>query len=353
MKVTRLEAWLVRLRLSEPYTVAYATVDSAPNVFVRLHTDGPLVGHGCAAPDPAVTGETAEGVLAALQGAGSVMVGLDPTHPALVYRRLQEALGFQPAALAAVDVAVYDLLARVENVPLWKLLGGARERIRTSMTIGILGERETVEQARRWVREGFTSLKLKGGLEVAGDVARVRKVREAVGPCVELSFDANQGYTVADSLAFVRGCAGVGLAYLEQPTPRERPEWLAEVQRQPSVAVMADESLVTVGEARALAEARAVRLFNIKLQKVGGIRPALTVGGIAEGAGVGVMVGCYDEAALGIAAGLHFALARPDVWYADLDAHFALVDDPSAGAVCCRGGYLHGGAEPGLGFRLG
>ena len=218
------------------------------------------------------------------------------------------------------------------------------------MTIGILGERDTVAEARRWTAEGFAFLKLKGGLDPAADVARTLKVRETVGREVRLAFDANGGYTVEQSRAFVAGTTSAGLEFLEQPTPREHPEWLSEVQQSTPLPIMVDECLTTPRQALGLA--RCVRLFNIKLMKVGGIHPALVIDGVAESAGVGVMVGCLDESALAIAAGLHFALARPSVRYADLDAHFALVGDPAAGAVIVRDGFLYPNAGPGLGVRL-
>jgi L-alanine-DL-glutamate epimerase-like enolase superfamily enzyme len=352
MRITRLEAWSVRMPLSEPYTIAYETVESTTNIFLRLHTDGPLVGLGCAAPDPHVTGETPADVLATLEQAASALTGLDPTRPAAVWARLQQVLGSRPSCLAALDMAVLDLLGKVAGLPLWKLLGGARESIPAGMTIGILDEQATVEQARRWVGQGFTFLKLKGGHDPAGDAARVRKVREVVGPGVRLALDANGGYTVEQALAFLAGCGGVELEFLEQPTPRSSPGWLADVQRETPVPVMADEGLTSPWQALELAAGPQVNLFNIKLMKVGGLHPALAIDAIAEAAGIGVMVGCLDESALGIAAGLHFALARPNVVYADLDAHFVLVGDPAAGAVLCRDGLLYPGAEPGLGVKL-
>ena len=358
MHITRLEAWPVRMALREPYTIAYETVESTTNVFLRLHTNTPLVGLGCAAPDPYITGETPEDVLSALEQAAGVLVGLDPTRPAFIHDRLREVLRVRPATLAALDMAVFDLLGKVCGLPLWKLLGGARESISAGMTIGILEEQETIEQARRWVIEGFTFLKLKGGLDAAGDSARVRKVRETVGPGVRLGFDANGGYTVDQSLTFLAGGSGAALEFLEQPTPRQHPAWLAEVQQRTSIPVMADESLTSPQQALELMVAspgggQPVRLFNIKLMKVGGIRPAMAIDSIGESAGVGVMVGCLDESALAIAAGLHFALARPTVKYADLDAHFVLVDDPAAEVVVCRDGLLHGGDKAGLGVALG
>ncbi len=356
MHITRLEAWSVAMPLSEPYTIAYETVDSTVNIFVRLHTNTPLVGLGCAAPDPYITGETPADVLTRLeQVAAPVLTRLDPTRPADAYAQLEQALGPVPgtsSCLAALDMALLDLLGKVCGLPLWQLLGGARTSIPGSMTIGILDESETVAQARRWVGQGFSFLKLKGGLDPAGDAVRARKVREAVGPAVRLALDANGGYTVEQSLAFLAGIAETELEFLEQPTPRQQPSWLGDVQKTTAIPVMADESLITPRQALELASKSLVQLFNIKLMKVGGIRPALAIDAIGEAAGVRVMVGCLDESALAIAAGLHFALGRPNVAYADLDAHFALDGDPAAGAVICRDGVLYPRPEPGLGVTL-
>ena len=353
MKITGVEAWLVKMRLARPYTAAYDRVETTDNVFVRIVTDRRFVGYGCAAPDEHDTGETTDTVLETIRTIVEPTIkGADPLRPALVMEQLRPVLQDEPSIRAAVDMALLDILGKKCDLPLWRLLGGYRDRIPTSVTVGILPERETVAQAHEWVGRGFTILKLKGGLDVEADVARVFKVREAVGDGVALRFDANEGYTVEQALWFIDQTRPAKLELLEQPTLKGYPDLLGQVTRRGDVPVMADESLLTLRDAFRLASDDLADMLNVKLMKVGGIAEATEINAVAKAARLEVMVGCLDESALGIAAGLHFALADRNVVYADLDGHLDLKDDPAAGAVEIQDGTLFPSDRPGLGFDL-
>jgi L-alanine-DL-glutamate epimerase-like enolase superfamily enzyme len=352
MRIERVEAWAVPMTLAEPYSIAYERVEETTNVFLRLVTQS-FVGLGCAAPDLPVTGETPTSVQQALMEiAEPVLVGADPMRWGALLEELRTPLKVQPAARAAIDMALLDLLGKACDRPVWQLLGGFRNRIETSVTIGILPEFETVDAARARVRAGFRCLKIKGGSDVDSDIARVLRVREAVGEAAEIRFDANQGYSLEDSLRFVAETKRARLELLEQPTARGEPDLLGRLTAEVDIPVMADESLMTLRDAFRLAGQDLVDMVNVKLMKVGGIAEALQINSVARAARMETMVGCVDESEAGIAAGLAFALSRPNVAYADLDGHLDLEGDPASGSLVLREGVLHAPTEAGLGVTV-
>ena len=349
MHILRIEVIRVTLGLVAPYVIANDVVSTAENLFVRLVTGGVHVGLGCAAPEATVTGETHDACHGALLRASEALVGRDPLRIADCLHAIREATQGAPAARAAIDTALWDHLGKVCGQPVWRLLGGFRTTVQTSITIFVDKQDEMVRLARERVAEGFGILKLKGGLDVRHDLDMVAAVRAAIGPQVALWLDANEGWTEEEALWFAQGVAPHDLELLEQPTRRGAGQVLQRITEATALQVGADESLLNLEDAWVLAKGGHVDLVNVKLMKVGGIDPALAVNAVARAAGMETMIGCMDEAALGIAAGLAVALARRNVRYADLDGHLDLLRDPTDGAVVLHRGWISPAEGPGFG----
>jgi L-Ala-D/L-Glu epimerase / N-acetyl-D-glutamate racemase len=352
--VVAADAAPVTFKLREGYRIAGHRFDAADMVLLRITTSDGRTGYGCAAPFEEVTGESPAAALSALTGDLLPLArASDAGDVAGLLDRAAAVAPGAPAARAALDMALHDLWARREGAPLFRLLGAARQRILTSVTLGIEDDvRTAVEAGRRRVAQGFRILKIKTGERWEQDAALVRALREALGPDILLRADANQGYDEDEAVRFLRAVEPSGLELLEQPTPAGDEAALARLGRSSTIPIMADESLRTEADAERLSASRAAALFNVKLMKCGGVRPGLAIARRAAAAGLGVMIGCNDESRVAIAAGLHLALAAPGDVRADLDGDLDLQDDVARGGFRLRDGWLEPLAESGLGVSV-
>ena len=350
MKITRVSHIRLDFDLAVPYTVAYETISSTTNIILKVETDKGLTGWGCSAPDRAVTGETPDEVSSAADGLiNDLLCGENPFQIARFMHVLKQQTTRNSSTIAMVDMALHDLLARKAGMPLFQLLGGFRSSIATSITIGIVSLDETLAWAEKHLKDGFRVLKLKGGKVLEEDIEKVLKLRERFGSGFALRFDANQGYSVEQSIEFMDRVGDAGIEIFEQPTSRKKDSSLGMATQATAVPVMADESIKTLADAFRLAANERMDMINIKLMKMGGIFESLHINSVAKAAGIEVMVGCFDECALGICAGLHFALSRANIEFADLDGHLDLVDDPFRNLFHLQDGVLYPSGEKGLG----
>ena len=256
-----------------------------------------------------------------------------------------------PATLCAFDMAFHDLLGLASGLPLYRLLGGFRDRIQTSITIGISSVRDTVAMARDRVAQGFRILKIKGGEDAQEDVTRIRAVSAAL-PRIQLRLDADGGYSVEQALHVTRALKGK-IEMLEQPTPASAGlETLRSITEQSQIPILADQSAVGPNSALELATKHCADGLSIKLAPCGGLRCAKQMDAIARAAHLTTMVGCIHSPALLIAAELAFALSSPAVRYGDLDGHFDLIDDPTQAGFVFEDGWLIATDRPGLGCTV-
>jgi L-alanine-DL-glutamate epimerase-like enolase superfamily enzyme len=352
VQITHVEVVPVELELRLPFrTAAYPVeVEHVDCVFVRIETRDGRVAWGCAAFDPTLTGETLEQVTRVCRACADRALDLNPLNTEFALAQLAPLTEDTPSARCAFDIAFYDLLGLAAGLPLHRLLGGYRYRIQTSITLSLLPLKETVALARERARQGFRILKLKGGLDPEADVRRVQAVHTAL-PHLTLRLDADQGYTVQQALDVAHVLEGT-LEMLEQPTPATDLHALREVTRRSPVPILADESLTGPPSAFEIASQRAAHGLSVKLATCGGLHCARQVDAVARAAGMAIMVGCINEPALLIAAGLGLALSSPNVRYGDLDGHFDLVNDPTRPGFFFEDGWLVARDVPGLGCAV-
>jgi L-alanine-DL-glutamate epimerase-like enolase superfamily enzyme len=353
MQITNVEVIPVELNLRLPYRTAYQPereIDRVAVVFVRVETRQGQTAWGCAAFDQSLTGEVLADVVQACRACADRARDLNPLNTEQALEALAQLTENTPSALCAFDLAFHDLLGLVAKLPLYRLLGGYRNRIQTSITIGIAPVKETVELARDRARQGFRILKIKGGLDPDEDVRRVQAVNKAL-PNFTLRLDADQGYTVQQALDVARALVG-RLEMLEQPTPAADLDGLRKVTQHSPVPVLADESVIGPASALEIAARRSADGLSVKLATCGGLRCARQVDTIARAAKMATMVSCVNEPALLTAAGLSFALSSPNVRYGDLDGHFDLVGDPTVPGFRLEEGYLIAADVPGLGCTV-
>ena len=353
MKITRISSRVESFALTRPYAIAFRSTDSVDNVVVRLETDRGEVALGAAAPEPHVTGETLEACRSALgEERLAWLLGEDVRARRRLCRELARRLPAEPAARAAVDMALHDLAARELDVPLVDLLGRVHDSLPTSITIGIKPLGETLAEADEYVGRGFEVLKVKTGMSLEEDLERLSRLRERFGGKVAIRADANQGYSEAETARFFREAEPLDLEFLEQPVPAGETDVFRRFPAEVRDRIAADESLLSETDALALAAPpRACGVFNVKLMKCGGIEPALGIAAIAEAAGISLMWGCMDESVVSIAAALHAALASPATRYLDLDGSLDLARDVAAGGFRLERGRLKTTSAPGLGVR--
>ena len=348
MKITHIEYERLDLKLSEGYTIAYESIHKTTNLILKIHTDDGLVGYGCAAPDKEVTKETADEVVTAIE---EIIIPYLTGRNPFTYALILDELAFQlkASALAMVDIALFDVMSKRANVPLYKFLGGFRKRIATSITIGILPLEETMEKAAFYHSEGFWIIKLKGGLNVEEDISKLFALRKKY-PKMVLRFDGNQGYDLETTKHFIKSTKAVEIEILEQPTAMKNESIMGIISENYAIPLMADESLKSLKDAFRLTSNGYSDMINIKIIKVGGLLAASHINSVAKAANNEVMIGCLDECALGISAGLHFALSRPNVEFADLDGHLDIVDDPFKNLFELKNGYLYPNEKVGIGI---
>jgi L-alanine-DL-glutamate epimerase-like enolase superfamily enzyme len=325
----------ITLQLRNPFRLSYGTSETRTAYWLRLAEDAGW-GEGTIPP---YYGVQTEDMIAFWQQVAQRTQPL-PNDPSQVAAWVGTA-GPAPAR-SGVELALYDRIARQQNVPLYQLLGLPRpEPLPTSFTIAIDTPDAMGQMAAEL--EDLPVIKIKLGSDDQ-DMARVASIR-AARPDARLRIDANAGWTVDNALGYLHQLEDLDLEMIEQPLAKDDLDGMGEVQAHTSLPVVADESVRSMADVEHLARV-GVKGVNLKIMKVGGLTAALAMLRRARELGMQVLLGCMIETSIGTTAMAH--LAGLADWL-DLDAPLLVSNDPFDGITYDEEACVHLPERPGIG----
>ena len=349
MKITHTEIYRFSIPM-EPFAIATGTMHFAQNVFIRVFTDGGIYGVGECSAFPMIVGETQETCLIMAKEYARLWKGKEALDIPARMQDLHLFAANNTTIKSAFDMALFDLAAKWEQVPLYQYLGGRKREIESDITIGIGSPENMAAAATAFIEAGARTLKIKVGKGPEQDIERLKKIRKTIGDQTILRIDANQGWNFSESLSVLRAIEPLEIQFCEQPMRTWHDDQLRELVRLSPVKIMADESCYNHHDARKLIQARATDYINIKFSKSGGILEALKIHEVASAAGIKCMIGGMLESRIALSAKLHFAYACPNVSFYDLDTcKIGHLEDPAINGVQYEGFYLEIDDLPGIG----
>ncbi len=333
MKITRLRTEIVHLPLRMPIVSALGELRSADSVLVFLETDAGLIGEGLLM---AINGARLAVLAEMVRSLEPLVLGLDPTLDGSFRLRAWRELNFfgtqgaSAMGIAGIDMALWDLRAKEAGLNVARLLGACRMSV-PAYASGGLWLSASIDALQReaasFLKQGFRAMKMRLGKPAEDeDVARVRAVREAVGPAVRLMADANQQMTVAQAIRLGRRLEEFGLAWFEEPVRYDDHEGEAAIAAALDTPLASGESEYTSRGMLRMLEARSADILMPDLQRMGGPAEFLKAGHLAEAYGVPVSSHLYSEMSLPLLAALPNALILEHMpWFEDLyDARITL-----------------------------
>jgi L-alanine-DL-glutamate epimerase-like enolase superfamily enzyme len=298
MRLEEIEVIPYSLPFREPYVTARGELRERRLILVRIRGEG-LVGLGETAALSLRGGVSIDGIVSEIRDRcwpALLDGGVDPKRIWSAIARCRNR-GASSEALAAVDIALHDLVGRATGDPVWRLLGATETNpVICNATLPAANPSETRRMAEDWRAQGFRTFKLKVGL--AGDVTQVATVRQTLGSEAVIRVDANGAWSVDDAADRLPALGVHEIELAEQPVGTF--EQMVELRRRVDVRIAADESLVSPFDARRARELGACEVAAVKVAKVGGLGAALEIAEVMP-----AYLSSALEGPVGIAAAAH------------------------------------------------
>lgn len=337
MTITKTEIYKYTIPMV-PFTIATGTMANAQNLLVRIHTSEGIIGVGECSAFPMIVGETQATCYEMAKDFATQWKHKDAADITARMEELDLLTAGNFTAKSAFDLALYDIAAKSAQLPLYQYLGGQKKTIESDLTIGIGTPEEMAATAVTFVEKNVKIIKVKLGKKPEEDIERIRQIRKAIGNDTRLRIDANQGWSYEGAVKALTALGEFDIQFCEQPMRRWNDERLPELCRISPIPIMADESVFTHYDAERIIRNKACASINIKFAKSGGIHEAIKINDVAEKNQIPCMMGGMLESRVALTAKVHFAMAKNNVKFYDLDTcllgHLA---DPVTGGVTYQG----------------
>ena len=346
---------MLKAPLKKPFVTSLRRVDSLEDLVVIIECDDGSLGFGEGAPTPVITGDSMASMLAYIEQLKPQIIGMEIADFDSVLNKVHALMPKNTTAKSAVEIALYDLKAKLVELPLYQMLGGTKTRFTTDITISMGDSDKMIADCQDAVALGYDTLKIKIGDNPQKDSERIIAIHSALDSSIKLRLDANQGWTAEQSVTLLSTLEKQNIIaeFIEQPVAADDIEGLKYIKDRVQTPLLADESIFSVTDARRLLEMEAIDFVNIKLAKTAGISQALKLADLAKEFGVRCMVGCMLEGPIAVAAGVHLASAKADViTMIDLDAVSLLASHPVNSSIAFNESEITLSDAVGLGLSL-
>lgn len=337
-----------------PYASRYIATSTTGALLFRIETDSGHVGWGEAPQKlplniPHYEGGVPYSGLEA-EELRALLVGQDAVGLERLYSDWNLDGGY---IQSAIEMAMWDLLGKLCNQPLYQLLGGLyRDEIELAPCMGIRPPHEAAEIARAYVDAGYTSMKTKAGRDPEEDLAMVRAIRTATGDKLHLRIDPNMGYSPEVALQLAKDLEPYDLQYFEQPMDKGLLEDSARIRKLTSTPLALNESVGTLAQVRKILELDAGAVLLPDTYQCGGIRVTRQIADLAESAGVPCVFHCAHDFGLKTAAMLHVCGATANFPLASDCTYYGLVEDILVEPHAIVDGKMRVPRGPGLGVEV-
>ncbi len=318
MKIKAIETEIRYITLKTPFITALRRVENIEFVRVKVCCDNGLVAFGEAPQTKAITGEDIKGILQSIKSVE--MFFLEKTQEEAL-EILHSKVEVGSSAKAALDMAFVSLLAQEKNIPLFQYLGAKRAvTLETDITISLNNIQEMLQDSKDAFEKGRKILKVKLGRDRKHSIEVIQKISQEL-PKAKILVDANQAWSLEDTLKFVKAMKDVKIELIEQPLKAEDLTGLKTITNATKIPILADEAAFNLEDVKIIIQSKSADMINIKLMKCGGLTNAVKILEYARETNTACMLGSMLEGPISINAALHLAIAYCDVIkYIDLDS---------------------------------